>query len=69
MIERYIAVILTKMKNRLIEFLDGDEVAVLSDVIEFYNFMYQQKLKENPKGVLNELLEAIDAMNRREDKE
>ena len=69
MLERYIALALTKMKDRLVEFITGDEAEVLQVVIDFYNFAYKEKLKRNPQEVLNELLEAMTFTDGEEDKE
>lgn len=59
MLERFIALVLTKMRDRLVEFLTDEETKVLKHVIDFYNFAYKEKLKRNPQEVLNELLEAM----------
>lgn len=59
MLERYIALTLTKMKERLVEFITDDEAETLQIVIDFYNFAHKEKLKRNPQEVMNELLEAM----------
>ena len=59
MLERFIALVLTKMRDRLVEFLTDEETEVLKHVIDFYNFTYKEKLKRNPQEVLTELLEAM----------
>lgn len=59
MLERYIALTLTKMKERLVEFITDDEAKTLQVVIDFYNFAYKEKMKRNPQEVMNELLEAM----------
>lgn len=59
MLERYIALTLTKMKERLVEFITDDEAETLQVVIDFYNFAYKEKMKRNPQEVLNELMEAM----------
>lgn len=59
MLERFIALVLTKMRDRLVEFLTDEETEVLQHVIDFYNFAYKEKLKRNPQEILNELLEAM----------
>lgn len=59
MLERYIALTLTKMKERLVEFITDEEAETLQVVIDFYNFAYKEKLKRNPQEVVNELLDAM----------
>lgn len=59
MLEHYIALTLTKMKERLVEFITDEEAETLQVVIDFYNFAWKEKLKRNPQEVLNELLEAM----------
>ena len=59
MLERFIALVLTKMRDRLVEFLTDEETEVLKHVIDSYNFAYKEKLKRNPQEVLNELLEVM----------
>ena len=60
MIERFIAIVLKKMRDRLVEFLTDEETEILQHVIDFYNFAYKEKLKNNPQEVLNELLEVMN---------
>ena len=59
MLESFIALTLTKMKDRLVEFITDEEAETLQVVIDFYNFAYKEKLKRNPQEIMNELLEAM----------